>query len=78
MASKNVQAIQAEHAGFNARDWESIQRLIADDCVFVDGSGVAHKGPQAFVMGYRATGSGKSGTLDGEPLFFIVEGKANR
>jgi steroid delta-isomerase-like uncharacterized protein len=52
MASKNVAAVQAEHAGFNARDWESIQRLIADDCVFVDGSGVAHKGPEAFVTGY--------------------------
>src|SRR5690349_16637205 len=38
MASKNVQAVQAEHAGFNARDWDSIQRLISDDCVFVDGS----------------------------------------
>jgi predicted ester cyclase len=52
MASKNVEAVQAEHAGFNARDWESIERLIADDCVFVDGSGVVHKGPQAFATDY--------------------------
>ena len=52
MASKNVQAVQAAHAGFNARDWKSIQRLIAEDCVFVDGRGIAHKGPEAFANAY--------------------------
>lgn len=52
MASKNVEAAQAEHAGFNARDWASIQRLVADDCVFVDAQGTAHNGPEAFVHGY--------------------------
>ena len=52
MASKNVESVQAEHAGFNARDWDSIRRLFADDCVFVDGRGVVHKGPEAFVNDY--------------------------
>ena len=52
MASKNVESVQAEHAGFNARDWDSIRRLFADDCVFVDGRGVEHKGPDAFVNDY--------------------------
>jgi steroid delta-isomerase-like uncharacterized protein len=52
MASKNLEAVKAEHASFNARDWKSIQALIADDCVFVDGTGVAHKGPEAFAMNY--------------------------
>ena len=37
MASKNLEAVRAEHTSFNARDWASIQRLIADGCVFVDG-----------------------------------------
>ena len=52
MASNNVAAVQAEHAAFNARDWESIQRLIAEDCVFVDAQGTVHKGPEAFANDY--------------------------
>jgi steroid delta-isomerase-like uncharacterized protein len=52
MASKNVQAVQAEHSGFNARDWDSIRGLIADDCVFTDAQGTAHKGPDAFANDY--------------------------
>jgi predicted ester cyclase len=52
MASKNLESVQTEHAGFNARDWDSIRRLIADDCVFVDGRGIEHKGPEAFVSDY--------------------------
>jgi predicted ester cyclase len=52
MASKNVEVVQAVHAEFNARDWDAIQRSIARDCVFVDGRGVAHKGPETFANGY--------------------------
>jgi ketosteroid isomerase-like protein len=52
MTSKNVAAVQAEHAGFKARDWKSIERLIADDCVFVDAQGIVHKGPEAFANDY--------------------------
>ena len=52
MAGKNVQTVQAEHKAFNDRDWATIQGLIADDCVFVDGTGVAHKGPDAFADNY--------------------------
>ncbi len=47
MTSKNVEAVQAMHVAFNARDWKSMQSLIAEDCVFVDGRGVAHNGPEA-------------------------------
>lgn len=52
MAGKNVQTVQAEHKAFNDRDWASIRGLIADDCVFVDGTGAAHKGPDAFANNY--------------------------
>ena len=52
MAGKNVQTIQAEHKAFNDRDWATIHGLIADSCVFVDGTGVAHKGPDAFADNY--------------------------
>jgi ketosteroid isomerase-like protein len=52
MASKNVAAVQAEHTAFNARDWQSIERLIADDCVFVDARRIEHKGPVAFANDY--------------------------
>jgi steroid delta-isomerase-like uncharacterized protein len=52
MAGKNVKAVQAEHKAFNARDWDTIKGLIADDCVFVDGTGVAHKGPDGFANDY--------------------------
>jgi steroid delta-isomerase-like uncharacterized protein len=52
MAGKNVQTVQAEHKAFNDRDWALIRGLIADDCVFVDGTGVAHKGPDAFANNY--------------------------
>ena len=55
MASKNVEAVHAEHEGFNRRDWDAIERLIADDCVFVDGTGVEHKGPEAFAQNYAKT-----------------------
>lgn len=52
MTGKNVQAVQAEHEAFMARDWSAIQDLIADDCVFVDATGTAHKGPEAFARNY--------------------------
>ena len=52
MAGKNVQTVQTEHKAFMARDWAAIRDLIADDCVFVDGTGTAHKGPEAFANDY--------------------------
>ena len=52
MATKNIESVQAQHAAFNARDWDAMRRLISQDCVFVDGRGVAHKGPDAFVNDY--------------------------
>ena len=52
MTGKNVRTVQAEHKAFNDRDWATIRGLIADDCVFVDGTGVAHKGPDAFANNY--------------------------
>jgi steroid delta-isomerase-like uncharacterized protein len=52
MAGKNLKSVQAEHKAFNARDWDTIRGLLADDCVFVDATGVAHKGPDAFVNDY--------------------------
>ena len=73
MAGKNVQAVQAEHKAFNDRDWVTIRGLIADDCVFVDGTGVAHKGPDAFANNYakswtcfRMPGSPKPSTTTRE------------
>ena len=52
MTSKNEQAVRASHQGFNDRDWDSMASLVADDCVFVDGQGNAHKGPDAFANDY--------------------------
>lgn len=52
MASKNVEVVQAWQAAFNARDWESAKRFIAEDCVFVDGRGITHKGPEAVANDY--------------------------
>ena len=52
MTSKNEQAVRASHQGFNDRDWDSMASLVADDCVFVDGQGNAHKGPAAFANDY--------------------------
>ena len=52
MASKNEQAVRASHQGFNDRDWDAMRSLVADDCVFVDGRGISHKGPDAFANDY--------------------------
>ena len=52
MAGTNVQTVQAEHKAFMTRDWAAIRDLIADDSVFVDGTGTAHKGPEAFANDY--------------------------
>ena len=52
MAGKNLTSVQAEHKAFNARDWDTIRGLFADDCVFVDATGVEHKGADAFVNDY--------------------------
>ena len=45
-ASKNFESVP-EHKGFNARDWDT-PRLITDDCVVVDSSGVARGAPERF------------------------------
>jgi steroid delta-isomerase-like uncharacterized protein len=52
MAPKNVQTIKAVHDAFNDRDWDAIRRMIADECVFIDGRGTSHKGPDAFALQY--------------------------
>ena len=52
MASKNVETVQAQQAAFNDRDWDSMRGLIAEDCVFVDGRGQRHQGPDEFVHNY--------------------------
>jgi steroid delta-isomerase-like uncharacterized protein len=52
MASRNVQTVQAQQGAFNERNWESMRDLIAEDCVFVDGRGQRHQGPDEFVENY--------------------------
>ena len=52
MASKNVETVQAQQAAFNDRDWDSMRGLIAEDCVFVDGRGQRHQGPEEFAENY--------------------------
>jgi steroid delta-isomerase-like uncharacterized protein len=52
MASRNVETVQAEQAAFNERNWDSMRGLIATDCIFVDGRGELHEGPDEFVENY--------------------------
>jgi steroid delta-isomerase-like uncharacterized protein len=52
MASKNVETVQTQQATFNDRDWDSMRGLIAEDCMFVDGRGQRHQGPDEFVQNY--------------------------
>ena len=52
MASRNVEQIQALHGAFNDRDWDTIREMFAEDCVFVDGRGQRHEGPDGFADDY--------------------------
>ncbi len=52
MASSNVDAIRGVHGAFNDRDWDTIRGRFADDCVFIDGRGERHEGPDGYVEGY--------------------------
>ena len=52
MSSANVAAIQAAHEGFNNRDWDAVRARIADDCVWIDGTGRRHDGAEAFARDY--------------------------
>jgi steroid delta-isomerase-like uncharacterized protein len=48
----NADAVREEQRAFNDRDWDAMRDLIADDCVFIDGMGRRHEGPDAFVNDY--------------------------
>jgi steroid delta-isomerase-like uncharacterized protein len=50
--SSNADAVREEQRAFNDRDWDAMRDLIADDCVFVDGMGRRHQGPDGFVNDY--------------------------
>jgi steroid delta-isomerase-like uncharacterized protein len=52
MSSPNVASARALDQAFNYRDWEAAHAMIADDCVFVDGTGQRHEGPEAFAQQY--------------------------
>jgi steroid delta-isomerase-like uncharacterized protein len=52
MASRNLESVQAQQSTFNERDWDAMRGLIAEECVFVDGRGERHEGPDGFVEGY--------------------------
>ncbi len=48
----NADAIREEQRAFNERDWDAMRGLIAEDCVFTDGRGMRHEGPDQFVDNY--------------------------
>jgi len=52
MSSSNLAAAQKLHEAFNSRDWDVAQSVIAEDCVFVDGTGQRREGPSAFATEY--------------------------
>jgi len=52
VASGNVAAVQAVHKGFNDRDWDAVGGPIGPGCVFTDGRGMRHEGPDGFARGY--------------------------
>ena len=52
MGSSNVDAVRAVHAAFNGRDWDAMASRIAQDCVWVDGRQLTHKGPDEVTMNY--------------------------
>ena len=52
MPSQNVATVQSVHQAFNDRDWDAVRAAIAPGCVFTDGRGVRHEGPDAFASTY--------------------------
>jgi steroid delta-isomerase-like uncharacterized protein len=52
MSSSNVKTVANVHQAFNDRDWGTMSSAIAPDCVFTDGRGVRHEGPDGFTQGY--------------------------
>ncbi len=52
MAPSNVATVKAIHQGFNDRNWDAVKGPIAQGCVFTDGRGVEHDGPDGFAGGY--------------------------
>ena len=52
MSARNVETVKSEHRAFNERNWDAMRELFADDCVFVDGRGEPHRGPDGFVEEY--------------------------
>jgi steroid delta-isomerase-like uncharacterized protein len=52
MSSSNLASAKALHEAFNNRDWNGARAVIAEDCVFVDGTGQRREGPVAFTDDY--------------------------